>query len=101
MTIDEVNAQLRTTGMPVAYDHFLEKTPLPHIAFREMGTVNLAADGVVYHSIRRIRAELYTTCKDTDAEALVEAALSSFVWERGGGWIASEKCYMTTYDFEV
>ena len=101
MTLDALNEVLCATGLPVAYDHFAVPTPLPHIAYLETGSHNMAADGLVYYSARRIRVELYTDRKDPQTEALVESALSGFVWEKDSSWVKSEECYLTNYEFEV
>lgn len=101
MTAEQMTALLRTTGLPAAYDHFREPTPLPHVVWREGRSNHFAADGVVYHKIRRIIVELYTERKEPQTEALVETALSRFVWSRDETYIQTENCYLITYEFEV
>lgn len=101
MVDEEINALLLSTGLPVAYDHFKSPTPLPHIAWLEGRSHNFSADGVVYYPVRSIRVELYTEYMEPETNALVEDALSAFVWERDQEYLQDEKCYMTTYEFEV
>ena len=101
MTDEELHALLAATGLPVAYDHFNSPAPLPHIAWLETGSHNFAADGVVYYPVRSIRVELYTMYKQPETESMVEASLSAFVWERNQEYLQDEKCYLTTYEFEV
>ncbi|MCI7325829.1 hypothetical protein MR657_10505 [bacterium] len=101
MTDEELHALLAATGLPVAYDHFNSTAPLPHIAWLETGSHNFAADGVVYYPVRSIRVELYTEYMEPETNALVEDALSAFVWERDQEWLQQEGCYLTTYEFEV
>lgn len=103
MTIEDIFALLSTSGLPVAYHSFPEKNApqLPFICFLENGTDNMAADGRVYHSVKRITIELYTKSKDTTTEALVETALSGLFWNKSEQYLNDEKCYEIIYDLEV
>ena len=94
-TLEAIKKILETTGFPVAYYAFPENEapPLPFICYLETGSNNFAADGIAYHKISRIQIELYTEEKDLDAEDKVEAALSSFCWEKTEIYLDSEKCY--------
>ena len=55
----------------------------------------------MYYPVRSIRVELYTEYMEPETNALVEDALSAFVWERDQEWLQQEGCYLTTYEFEV
>lgn len=103
MTLEEIKKTLETTGMPVVYLEWPENQApdLPYICYLESGSNNFAADGGVYLPIKQIRVELYTKTKNQDAEDKVEKALSSFFWQKDSMSIKSEKCYLTTYEFEV
>lgn len=103
MTIEEIFDLLKITGLPVAYHSFPEKNApqLPFICFLENGTNNLAADGRVYHSAKRITIELYTKSKDTNTENILETTLSGLFWNKSEQYLTDEKCYEITYDMEV
>ena len=45
--------------------------------------------------------ELYTSTKDPETEAKVEAALSGVCWEKAEEYIDAEKIYQLTYEIEV
>lgn len=103
MTLVEIKNLLSTTGIPVAYRCFPEgdAPDLPFICFLEKGSNNLAADGSVYHTVRKIDIELYTKNKDTSKETLVETALSGLFWNKTEEYLDDEQCYQLIYELEV
>ncbi len=103
MTLSEVDVLLKTTGLPVTYRTWPENEapPLPFVCYVEAGSNNFAADGVVYYPVKRMQVELYTKLKDPETEGKVEAALSSFFWEKTETYLSTEKCYQILYEIEV
>ncbi|MDY5007931.1 hypothetical protein [Candidatus Allofournierella merdipullorum] len=103
MTLSEVDVLLKTTGFPVTYRAWPENEapPLPFVCYVEAGSNNFAADGVVYYPVKRMQVELYTKLKDPETEGKVEAALSSFFWEKTETYLSTEKCYQILYEIEV
>lgn len=105
MTMEELVAMLRKTGIPFAYDHFTEgESPKPpFICYLLPGSNNFAADGKVYFRINQVRIELYTDSKDLAVERKVEMVLddSGIFYNKSEVWIQSEKLYEVLYSFEV
>lgn len=105
MRSEELKGILRTSGLPVAYRAFPERQapPLPFICFQETGSHNTGADGIVWHSAKRIDVELYTDHKDPEAEEKLETALTAagIYFESYETYIDSEKMYQITYEIEV
>ena len=103
MTLLEFNNLLESTGYPVAFRSFPKEEPHepPFICYITPGTENFAADGIVYHSNQQVQVELYTTDKDTTAEAKLEEALADFYYIKDEGYIDSEKVYMVTYSLII
>lgn len=103
MTLSELSELLKTTGLPVTYRAWpVNEVPeLPFLCYLTTGVNTLPADGGVYYHWDDVRVELYTKLKDPAAEALVEAALTGFHWEKTETYIDTEKCYMILYEIEV
>lgn len=103
MNLQELHSRLETTGMPVTYRKWAENAapPLPNICYLVSNSNNFAADGKVYYRTNRVQVELYTKCKDLEAEAKVESALDSLYWEKTETYIEGEKCYQILYEIEV
>ena len=103
MTLEQLEAMLKQSGYPVVYRAWPESSvpPMPYICYSVSRSSNFAADGVVYFTASRIQAKLCTSQKDPDAEAAVEAALSSVVWKKTETYTDSIACYQITYEFEV
>lgn len=103
MALEELEKQLKATGLPVVYRAWPEKKapPMPFICYLAAYSNNFSADGGVYHQADHIQIELYTRFKDPGSEDKVEQALSSFYWEKTETYIDSEKCYQILYEIEV
>lgn len=103
MTIQELFDQLKTSGLPVAYDHFpVQDCPDPPlVVFREISTNNFAADDVVRKKIKRMEIELITIGKDLNAEAALEQALSFTFWDITESYAEDEKAWSTFYTIEI
>ena len=103
MTIEELQALLESTGLPVTYRAWPKQAapPLPYLVWLTTYTNNFAADGKVYLVVHHAQIELYTKQKDPEAEGKVESALSSLFWEKNETYIDTEKCYQLLYEIEV
>lgn len=108
MTLTDINTLLSSIAGfegKVAYYAFPEDAApcLPFICYYEDESDNFAADGIVYHPILRVTIELYSRHKDTQSEALIEAALTEagIYWEKNETYIDTEKVFMETYEIEV
>lgn len=105
MTENEVRAMVEKTGFPTAYHHFAEgQAPgLPFLVYLYPKSNNFSADGIVYQGINKLDIELYTECKDPEAERKVEAVLKEygFFYEKNETYIESEKMYEVFYETEV
>lgn len=105
MTLEELRAILKASGLPAAYRAFRENSapPLPFICYQETGSDNTGADGIVWFSARQVDVELYTAYKDPEAEQKVEAALTAagIYYDKYETYIDSEKMYQITYEIEV
>lgn len=103
MTLDDVNALLKSTGLPVTYRAWPdgEVPPLPFICYLSPETDAFMADAQVYLTTMHVNIELYTKLKDQIAEGKVEAALSSIYWEKNTEYLDTEKCHQTIYETEV
>lgn len=103
MELEKFNAVLESSGLPVTYNAWPEREapPLPYVCWLESGSSNFAADGVVYHPVKRLRAELYEAYRDAAAEQALESALDSFFYQKTPNYIDEEKCYQIIYELEV
>lgn len=78
MTLAQVDAVLKGTGLPVVYHQWRQnnargpRPPLPRIAYQVKNDNPFYADGVVYYTCPAIEAALYTAEKDTALEAAVD-----------------------------
>lgn len=104
-SLKDLEDQLKTTGIPVAYHHFdvEEAVEPPFICYLLPRSDNFAADGVVYHRISEVNVELYTDKKDLAAEQKVEHVLDSagFFYNKTETWIQSEQLYAVIFNFEM
>lgn len=101
MTFKDIGDRLVTTGLPVAYRHFKEDTPLPAIVYFVSEVNTFAADDKMYVSSDHIVIELYTTVRSPEIEASVETALDDIYWTKYITYLDSEKCYEIIYELEV
>ena len=100
--MDEVtlNALLKTTGLPVAYHHFVSPPDPPYIVYLFAYSSNFGADNKVYERVSNYQVELYTTQKDPAREILVEDMLddNDIYWEKSETYIESEGLYQVLYE---
>lgn len=105
MSHEEVMAMMAETGLPYAYDHFVEgESPEPpFITFLYPKGRHFAADGKVYHKGKRLDVELYTDLKSPELEERVEAVfdMHGIFYAKSEVWIADENLYEVLYEMEV
>lgn len=105
MSHEEVMGMMEETGLPFAYDHFVEgEAPEPpFLVFLYPRAANFAADGVVYFKKNQLDMELYTDLKQPELEERVEAVLTKhgIFYGKSEVWIESERLYEVLYEMEV
>lgn len=103
MALEDMKTLLDTTGYPVVYYAWPEKKApaLPYICFLTAYSNNFGADDRVYYPVAHYQIELYTRCKDPEAEVKVEQALSSYFWEKTETYLDTERCFQILYEVEV
>jgi hypothetical protein len=105
MNHEQVVAMAEETGLPFAYDHFVEgQSPEPpFIVCLYPGANNFAADGITYFKVNRLHLELYTDEKSIELEEKVEAVLTrhGIFYGKSEVWIESENLYEVLYEMEV
>jgi hypothetical protein len=108
MNLIELKTILEATGFPVAYSHFTESEnePLPKppfIVYLAAYSSNFMADNKVHIPIENVQIELYTTKKDLNAEAIVEAVLNEneIPYATTSAFIESEQIYQKIYEVRL
>lgn len=105
MNHEQVVAMTEETGLPFAYDHFVEgQSPEPpFLVFLYPGANNFAADGITYFKVNRLHLELYTDEKSIELEEKVEAVLTrhGIFYRKSEVWIESGNLYEVLYEMEV
>ncbi len=103
MTLTELYNLLKATGYPVAYSHFNEPKGTPFITYLVNGNPNFIADNKVYHKIKDVDIELYTTKKDEAAEKVLEDLLDQhdIPYEPYEVYIESEKLFQKIYEVRL
>ena len=105
MSHEEVMKMMEETGLPFAYDHFVEgESPEPpFLVFLYPKADNFAADGIAYFKISRLDVELYTDLKQPELEERIEAVLlkHGIFYGKSEVFIESEQRYEVLYEMEV
>jgi hypothetical protein len=100
--VDEAKlfALLKTTGLPVAYHHFVSPPSPPYIVYLFSYSSNFGADNKVYDAEKNFQVELYTKTKDPTSEALIEGLFDAneIYWEKTEMYIDSEGLYQVLYE---
>lgn len=102
--IEEFTAQLATSGLPVAYDHFPLEEPqnAPFVCWLSPGEDPLLADGGVYYSAWETVVELYTDRRDPELEVQFErTALANCSYTKTCKSLPSEGLHMTAYNLQI
>ena len=82
MTQKELAQRLAATGLPVAYRAFRTRQEPPFVCYLYVYDTQFYADDEMYFSAGHYQVELYTSAKDPETEAKVEAALDGLGWEK-------------------
>lgn len=89
----------------VAYRAFpAEAAPdLPFICFLETNTDNFVADSRVYQKRQHVDIELYSSQKDPESEAALEATLDSnnLIWDKYEEYIDTEEMVEVVYEVVI
>lgn len=100
--MDEVTLAnlLKTTGLPVAYHHFIKPPAPPYVVYLSSHSSNFGADDKVYSKSPNYQVELYTTKKDLASEKLLEDLFddNDIYWEKTETYIKSEGLYQVLYE---
>ena len=91
---------LKTTGLPVAYRHFVSPPAPPYVVYLFSYSSNFGADNKVYQKVPNYQVELYTQIKDPTSEALIEGLFdeNGIYWEKTETYIDSEGLYQVLYE---
>jgi hypothetical protein len=91
---------LKTTGLPVAYHHFITPPTPPYLVYLFYTSNNFGADNKVYSKADNYQIELYTTKKDPASEKLIEDLfdINDIYWEKTETYIESESLYQVLYE---
>lgn len=105
MTYKEIATMIASIGLDYTYDSFpnnIAPTP-PYIVFNYPQSNDFGADNKNYVSIDVLNLELYTSEKDFQTEAQVEAVLeqNGIFYEKTETYIRNENLYQITYVCEV
>jgi len=100
--VDEVTLfnLLKSTGLPVAYHHFVSPHAPPYIVYLFSYSSNFGADNKVYNAEKNFQVELYAKTKDPTSEALIEDLFDAndIYWEKTETYIESEGLYQVLYE---
>ena len=104
MTLKEVAQIVTAIGFPCVYSHFTQlPDETPYVVYYYPSENDVKADNKNYLNRRQLFIELYTSEKDFESEAEVEAVLTSngFTWYKQTDFLNDEKLFQTTYEMEV
>ena len=76
---------------------------LPFICIAETETENFTADSKVYMKRQFVDIELYSSDKDQESEAAIEAVLdeNEIIWDKSEEYIASEEMLEVVYEVVI
>ena len=91
---------LKSTGLPVAYHHFVSPPAPPYIVYLFAYNTNFGADNRVYSKQSNYQVELYTTKKDPVSEKLIEDLFDEhdIYWEKTETYIEGEGLFQVLYE---
>ena len=103
MNTQEVLNLLQTSGISFAYHHWNGKRAAPYGVLLSPYANNMAADGKVYFSVNRWRAELYCKQKEPEWEKKLEAVLTGaeVFFTKSETYIEQIEMFQINYEFEV
>jgi len=91
---------LKSTGLPVAYHHFVSPPDPPYVVYLFSYSSNFGADNKVYQKNPNYQVELYTTKKDPASEKLLEDLFdeNDIYWEKIETYLETEGLYQVLYE---
>ena len=91
---------LKSTGLPVAYHHFVSSPQPPYIVYLFAYSSNFGADNKVHSQADNYQVELYTTIKDPASEKLIEDLFDAndIYWDKTETFIESKGLYQVLYE---
>jgi len=91
---------LKSTGLPIAYHHFVSPPTPPYIVYLFSYSSNFGADNRAYSKQSNYQVELYTAKKDPVREKLIEDLFDEhdIFWEKTETYIESEDLYQVLYE---
>ena len=103
MTQAELYNLLKSTGLPVAYNHFKNPPSLPYIVYLFTYSSNFGADNKVYQKISNYQVELYSDKKDLTSEKLIEDLFDNndIFYDKTETYIDSENFYQVMYEIQI
>ena len=103
MTKKELEAQLESIGLPVAYKRFKKPPSPPFITYLRTSSENISSDFKVHGKKPTYAIELYTNDEDPVTEAKVEAILENIDpdYTTDETYIDSEKLFEVRYEIEI
>ena len=83
MTLTDLVARLESTGLPVAFQEFLEEDlpALPYITYSADDSDIFFADGIPYYMSSRISVVVHSKIKDLALEAVLRRTLGESIAE--------------------
>lgn len=103
MSERELYEMLKTLGLPVAYDHFVEapgaSVQPPFILYKIDSTTNFKADDRTFSKSHQYIIDLVTDKKDVDLEETLEDLLDQnyLPYDKEEDYIESEKIFQIRY----
>lgn len=106
MTQAELYAALKSTGLPVTYNHWSsagDVPALPYLAYRRSESDDVMADNHNFRAVTGYDIELYTEKIDLATEAKIETMLRAhrIPYDKTEVWIDSEELYMILYEITI
>lgn len=105
MTYKQIATMISSIGLTYTYDRFPNGLgpAAPYIVFNYPQSNDFGADNINYVSIDTLNIELYTSEKDFETEATVEAVLTQngLFYEKTETYIRHEHLYQISYVCEV
>lgn len=105
MTEAELLTLLKTTNLPVAYDHFPTgvKVDPPFIMYYEAYDNNMNADNKVLFSAKHMLVEFYTSLRNLTAEGTIESGFTNkdIPYTKTLEYDDNQKLYIVTYEIEI
>ncbi|QNO14924.1 hypothetical protein HYG86_09130 [Alkalicella caledoniensis] len=103
MDINNLEQELKSLGMPVAYLTFKNKTLPPFITYLFTNDSDVKADNQNYAEISNYQIELYTSKKDKEKERLIQEKLKELElsYSKSETYITSEKMHQVVYSIQL